>query len=431
MDEYIINTPELQLTQLQFLTRLLVALGIGLLIGLEREHSALAKKEEDFAGIRTFIFLSLLGFIGGAMFYLFSPIIFVLILSGVILLTSISYWVLAGRGDIGGTSEFTTILAVLLGGLTFLGYIQISLMITVIIVVLLSSKLKLQNVIGQITHDEMYDFIRFVVLILLIFPFLPNTTYGPYDVINPREIGLVIILTSGLGFIGYVLMRILGAGKGILFGGIIGGLVSSTAVTWVFSKKSKEQPALSLHCAVAILAASSIMVIRVLVWVIIFNQALLPGLAIPIGLIFVAAIGVTVYFYLYQTKKQEIDADMPLGTPLNLTAAIVFGLIYTVIIFMVAYASDTFGNSGIYITSGIGGLSDIDAITISVSKLSTDGISILTAQNAILIATLANTLVKIGIALWAGSREMRKYIFIGYGAIFLAAVVAFVILNLL
>ena len=106
-----------------------------------------------------------------------------------------------------------------------------------------------------------------------------------------------------------------------------------------------------------------------------------------------------------------------------------FGIIYTVIIFMVAYASDTFGNSGIYLTSGIGGLSDIDAITISVTKLSKTGISLLTAQNAILIATIANTIVKIGIALWAGSKEIRKYIFIGYGVIFVAAVIAFVILN--
>jgi len=121
---------------------------------------------------------------------------------------------------------------------------------------------------------------------------------------------------------------------------------------------------------------------------------------------------------------------MPPGKPLNLMGALVFGLIYTVIIFMVAYASNTFGNSGIYITSGIGGLSDIDAITISVSKLSRESITALTAQNAILIATVANTIVKICIALWAGSREIRKYIYIGYGVIFLAAVIAFAVLNL-
>jgi len=431
MEPFIIDIPEMQLTQVEFLIRLGVACGIGFLIGLEREHSALAKKEEEFAGIRTFIFLSLVGFLGAAMNFLISPWIFVAIAGGVIVLTSISYWVLAhGRGDIGGTSELTAIIAVLLGGLTFLGYIEMSLMITVIVVVLLSLKFKLQTVIGQITQEEMYDFIRFVVVALLIFPFLPNTTYGPYDVINPREIGWVIILTSGLGFIGYVLMRIMGAGKGILWSGIIGGLVSSTAVTWVFSRKSKEHPELSLNCAIAILAASSIMVIRVFIWIIVFNPELLSTFSLLLGIVFLGAIGVTLYFYFREKKNNKTDAAMPPGKPLNLMGALVFGLIYTVIIFMVAYASNTFGNSGIYITSGIGGLSDIDAITISVSKLSRESITALTAQNAILIATVANTIVKICIALWAGSREIRKYIYIGYGVIFLAAVIAFAVLNL-
>ncbi|HUR30896.1 MAG TPA: MgtC/SapB family protein [Saprospiraceae bacterium] len=430
MDSYIINTPEFHLTQIEFLIRLLVACGIGFLIGLEREHSALAKKEEEFAGIRTFIFLSLLGFIGGLMHYLLSPWLFIVILASVIILTSMSYWVLAARGDIGGTSEFTTIIVVLLGALTFLGYIEVSLMITVIIVVLLSIKLKLQSVIGQITKEEMYDFIRFVVVALLIFPFLPNQTYGPYNAINPHEIGWVVLLTSGLGFIGYVLMRVLGADKGILFSGIIGGLISSTAVTWVFSRKSKEQPELSLNCATAILAASSIMVIRVLLWIILFNKELLSSFALPLGIVFLGAIGVTLYFYMQEKKSKAPHAEMLPGNPLNLRGALIFGLIYTIIILAVAYASNTFGNSGIYFTSGIGGLSDIDAITISVTKLSKEGISFLTAENAILIATIANTIVKVGIALWAGSKEIRRYIFIGYGVIFLAAVIAFVVLNL-
>jgi len=362
--------------------------------------------------------------------YLISPWIFGVVLLAVIILTSISYWITATGGAIGGTSEFTAIIAVLLGGLTFLGYMEVSLMITVIVVVLLSSKLKLQAVIGKITHEELYAFIRFVVLALLILPFLPDATYGPFNVINPHEIGWVIILISGLGFVGYVLMRIFGADKGILFTGIIGGLVSSTMVTWVFAKKSKEQPVLSSNCATAILAASSIMVIRVLILVFIFNKDLLPGFYAAIGVVFLTAIGVTLYFYFREKKKQIVDASIPLSKPLNLTGALFFGVLYMVIIFVVAYANEFFGERGIYISSGIAGLSDVDAITISVSKLANSTISVLAAQNAILIATICNTVVKIGIALWAGSKELRQYIYIGYGLIFLAAVVAFGLLNI-
>ena len=429
MEEYLINTAEFQLTQFDFFTRLLVACGIGFLIGLEREHAALAKKEEAFAGIRTFIFLSLIGFLGAAMHYLIGPWILPIVLLSVIILTSISYWVTANRGDIGGTAELTTITVVLLGAFTFLGYMEISLMLTVIMVVLLSSKFKLMEVIGQITKEELYDFIRFVVMVLLLFPFLPDETYGPYDVINPREIGWVIILTSGLGLIGYIMMRVFGAHKGILLTGIIGGLVSSTAVTWVFSKKSKEQPSLSAHCAIAILAASSIMILRVMIWVFVFNQDLWQGLVLPLGLIFIAAIGTTIFFLVRYKEKQKVDADIDPGKPLNLKGALIFGLLYMVIIFAVAYANNVFGEEGIYIASGIAGLSDVDAITISVSKLAMQTISSTTAQNAILIATLSNTLVKIGIALWAGSKEMRSYIYIGYGAVFLVALIGFFILN--
>ncbi len=362
------------------------------------------------------------------MHYLMGPWVMPIMLSGIIILTAISYWVTANRGDIGGTAELSTITVVLLGAFTFLGYIEISLMLTVIMVVLLSSKFKLMEVIGQITEEEMYDFIRFVVIVLLLFPFLPNETFGPYDVINPREIGWVIILTSGLGLIGYVMMRVFGAHKGILWTGIIGGLVSSTAVTWVFSKKSKENPSLSAHCAIAILAASSIMIIRVIIWVFKFNQELWQGLVLPLGLIFIAAIGTTLFF-LFRHKQQNVESAIDPGKPLNLKGALIFGLLYMVIIFAVAYASNVFGVKGIYIASGIAGLSDVDAITISVFKLALQTISFRTAQNAILIATLSNTLVKIGIALWGGSKEMRSYIFVGYGAVFLVALIGFVILN--
>ncbi len=431
MDSYIIDTPDFHLTQMEFLTRLLVACGIGLLIGLEREHDALTKNESIFAGIRTFVLLTMVGFIGAAMNFILSPLVFIIALSGAIILISLSYWITAHKGDVGGTSEITAIIAVLLGGMTFLGHIEISLMITVIIMVLLSSKLKFQTVIGKITNEELYSFIRFIVVALLIFPFLPDKTYGPYQVINPHEIGWVIILISGLGFVSYVLIRVFGSGKGILLTGILGGLLSSTMATYVFSKKSKEQPLLSAECATAIFAASSIMVIRVLILIFIFNKNLLPDLYLSFSIVFVAAAGITLYFYKKNRRQPDIEAAIPLGKPLNLSGALLFGVIFTAILFLVAFTNDYFGKQGIYFTSGVAGLTDVDAITISVSKLANDNITLFSAQNAILIATISNTLLKFGIALWTGSKEIRRYIYIGYGAIFLAAVLALVILNIL
>ncbi len=429
MNDYIINAPGFQVTQLDVFIRLLVACGIGLLLGLEREHSAMLKKEHVFAGIRTFVLLALTGFTGAALHFLLSPWVFGAILLAVMALTAISYWITSAKGDIGATSELAGLLAMILGALAFLGYIEISLMITVIILVMLSSKMQLMNVIGRITEEEIYALVRFVVIALLIFPFLPNEDYGPYGVINPREVGLVVILTSGVGFLGYVLMRVLGANKGILLTGIIGGLVSSTMVTWVFSKKSKEQSPLNALYTSAILAACTIMVVRVFLWVFLFNKALLAGLTLPLSILFLTAAGATVYFYLRDKKENGHDANMPLGKPLELTNALWFGVLYVGILLVISYANDYLGNEGIYITSGIAGLSDVDAITISVSKMSAISISVSTAQNAILLATLANTVAKFAIALWASSKEMRKHVLFGYGLIFVAALVAFGVLN--
>jgi len=429
MNDYIINTPGFQVTQLDVFIRLLVACGIGLLLGLEREHSALVKKEHVFAGIRTFVLLALTGFTGAALHFLLSPWVFGAILLAVMILTAISYWITSVKGDIGATSELAGLLAMILGALAFLGYIEISLMITVIILVMLSSKMQLMNMIGQITQGEIYALVRFVVVALLIFPFLPNENYGPYEVINPKEIGWVIILTSGIGFLGYVLMRVLGANKGILLTGIIGGLVSSTMVTWVFSKKSKEGDTLNALYTSAILAACTIMVVRVGLWVFLFNKALLTGLAIPLSILFLTAAGATVFFYLRNTLANKSETNLPLGKPLEMTNAILFGVLFVGILLVISYANDYLGDEGIFITSAIAGASDVDAISISISKMSVVTISARTAQNAILIATLSNTIAKFVIALWASSKEMRKHVVLGYGLIFVAALVAFGVLN--
>ncbi len=428
-ETFIIQTADFQLTQFDFFVRMLVATGIGFVIGLEREFASLSRKEEIFAGARTYVLVVLFGFSSAFLSFYFTHWIVMIGLLGTIAIVAVSYWVSANKGEIGGTTEFATLLAFLLGCITFLGFVEASLAITVVVLVLLSLKVKLQNIIGRITQEEMYAFVKFVVLALLIFPFLPDNTFGPFDVFNPRELGWIILLTSGLGFVGYLLIKFLGSDRGILLTGIVGGLVSSTAITWVFSQKSKQAPELSRNCAVAILAASTIMVIRIFVWVIVFNQALLPKLILPMVLVFLAGLGVALYFHKKQSLS-EVKTDFPLGEPLNLREAVFFGLLYTGILLLVSYANNQFGTKGIFVSSAIAGLTDIDAITISMSKLAGDSIPVLTAQNAILLATLCNTIVKIGIALWAGSRHLRKYILIGYGLIFLAGLVGFVILNL-
>lgn len=427
-ETFLIQAENFELSHSDFLIRMLITVGIGLVIGLEREFSNV-KKEEIFAGLRTMSIVVLIGFISAFLSFVLFSWIFIMGLFGVILIVGISYWVSAKKGDIGSTTEFATVLAYLLGGLTLIGYVEYSLAITVIILVLLSLKPKFKTIVGQITQDELYAFIRFVIIALLILPFLPNAFYGPFNVLNPREIGWIIVLTSGIGFVGYLLIKFLGSNRGLLFTGIFGGLVSSTIVSWIFSKKSKETPYFSNGFTLAIFASATVMIIRVLFWVYLFNKDMLFGLTLPLLVVLLSAIGVTIYFYKKHQIKQHTTEKLPLGEPLNIRDAVFFGILYSAILLLVSYASSEYGDKGIYISSAISALTDIDAISISVSKLAGDTIQFLTAQNAILLATLTNTIIKIGISLWFGSQQLKKNILLGYGIIFISGIVGFVILN--
>lgn len=426
---FIIQTENGQLTEFDFLIRMLVTAGIGFVLGLEREYSQYSEKGEIFAGLRTFTLVALLGFLTAYLGITFTYWIFISGFLGVVTIVAISYWVTSNEGNIGSTTEFAIIFTFLLGGLVLVGSINLSLALTVITLVLLSLKLRLKSMIGQLTQKELFAFVRFVVIALLILPFLPNEFYGPYEVINPREVGWIIVLTSGIGFVGYILMKFLGTDRGILLTSILGGLVSSTLVTFTFSKKSKETPELSQNYAVGIFAAATMMVLRIFLLVFIFNKTMLIQLTIPLLIILLTTFGIALYFYNKQFEKQHAIDKIVLGDPLNIKNAVFFGVFYMGILLLVSYANHAYGTKGIYLSSAISALTDIDAIAISVSKLGGTTMNLLIAQNAILLATLSNTVVKIGIAVFTGSRQLKKYVLFGYGLIFIAGILGFLVLN--
>lgn len=426
---FIIQTENGQLTEFDFLIRMLVTAGIGFVLGLEREYSQYSEKGEIFAGLRTFTLVALLGFLTAYLGITFTYWIFISGFLGVVTIVAISYWVTSNEGNIGSTTEFAIIFTFLLGGLVLVGSINLSLALTVITLVLLSLKLRLKSMIGQLTQKELFAFVRFVVIALLILPFLPNEFYGPYEVINPREVGCIIVLTSGIGFVGYILMKFLGTDRGILLTSILGGLVSSTLVTFTFSKKSKETPELSQNYAVGIFAAATMMVLRIFLLVFIFNKTMLIQLTIPLLIILLTTFGIALYFYNKQFEKQHAIDKIVLGDPLNIKNAVFFGVFYMGILLLVSYANHAYGTKGIYLSSAISALTDIDAIAISVSKLGGTTMNLLIAQNAILLATLSNTVVKIGIAVFTGSRQLKKYVLFGYGLIFIAGILGFLVLN--
>ncbi|HXH20243.1 MAG TPA: MgtC/SapB family protein [Chitinophagales bacterium] len=427
-DETIISSDLVTLTLKDIALRLAVTLGVGFVIGLEREHAAIRDNEHHFAGVRTFTIVALLGFLSGIVSGFLGIWITFLCLAGLLVLAGVSYYVSSQRGDVGTTTEFTLITSFLLGLLTLLGYVLITLTVTVIILTLLSLKFEMKAIAGRITQEEIFAFLKFVVLAALILPFLPDRTIDPYNVFNPQEIMRVIILTSGLNFSGYLLIKFLGAEKGILLTGIVGGFVSSTIVTWTFSKRSRENPALSKNYSAAIFFASSIMPVRVILWIYIFNAALLARLVVP--LILLISAGFVYALILMRNRHERIQEEEILPrNPLNLSEALKFGGLFILILYFVHFAILFLGSKGVLIASAISALSDVDAITISLAKISDPAMSVLTVSNGILLAVLSNTVVKIALALIYGSPELKKRVITGYGLIFLAGIAGFVIVN--
>jgi uncharacterized membrane protein (DUF4010 family) len=431
MEELLVTSLiDFEFTWLEFVVRLLVAVGIGLSIGLEREFSTKSDEVQAVAGIRTFVFIVLLGFISTLLSITLGPWVFVVGLIGVILFVGISYWVSANQGELGGTTEMTTLIAYLIGGMLFLGYIEYSLVTTVIVLSLLSLKIKFRTFVGKMNSKELYALIQFIVVLLLVFPFLPDKTIGPYDVFNPQELGWIVIIFSGIGLSGYLLSKFIGTGRGIMLTGLIGGLFSSTMVSWIFSNKSKESPEYYKYCTSAVIAASSIMFVRIFIWVGIFKPGLINNLLWPFLMIFFTGLLISYYFY-RKAGEVEVSQESDLGKPINWKQALLFSAFYTAILFIVSFANEAYGNSGVYISSAIASLTDADAITISVSKLAGDSISNTTAENAILLVALCNTIVKWGIAVWRGGPDYVKSISLSFLIIFISGGFGFFLLKLI
>ncbi|HUS00639.1 MAG TPA: DUF4010 domain-containing protein, partial [Chitinophagaceae bacterium] len=347
-------------------------------------------------------------------------------LGGLFVFVIVSYIQLSKTaGNLGGTSEIATIITFLLGVLVFQKAVLFALIIMVLLLVLLIFKPSLHGFVKKLTREELHAIIMFVIMSALVIPFLPDDNFGPYDLWNLKEIWKMVVLVSGISLIGYMIVKILGD-KGALIAGLVGGLVSSTAVSLTFSRRSKitSATATSFFYAMGIISACTIMFPRILFEVFVVNRALAQQLLIPVILVTIAGFGAA--FLIYKIKKGKSDSEsLPLKNPLNFSTAIKFALLFAGIQWLVKYCSEEFGNSGTYLAGAISGITDVDAITLSMAKIGTGGEQSVLAINTILLAALSNTLVKFIIVMTVGSVQLRKTAFIGFCAIFLTGLAYF------
>jgi uncharacterized membrane protein (DUF4010 family) len=256
---------------------------------------------------------------------------------------------------------------------------------------------------------------------------LPDQGYGPYDVLNPRAIWLMVIFISGINFAGYLLSKMLEARRGILLTGLVGGLASSTAVTLGFSQRSRDEPRLARAFVLGIAAASVLMFGRVWIEALAVNPKLAEDLLIPLGVPLV--VGVAWCLYLYFSERPTEPGQVTFSNPFQLEPAIKFGLFFAGVLLLAEWTQDTLGSAGVYLSSLASGLTDVDAITLSMARLSDSGdIAADVAARAVVLATVSNTLVKGGMVLTLGASALRRYAVAIFGSLVLGGVVSALLL---
>jgi uncharacterized membrane protein (DUF4010 family) len=386
------------------------AIAIGFLIGLQREFSHGRGSKVIVAGERTFALIGLLGALAAmAADQLSSPAIFLSIIFLVGVFSAIAYFMDASRGHVGLTSEITMLIVVLLGALCYWEQFTLAVAIAIIATLLLTLKIETDRFVRALTREDFFAALQLAMISAIVLPILPNEAFlpAPFDVLNPFNIWLMVVFISGISFLGYVAIKVVGPEQGIGLTGLLGGLVSSTAVTLSFAERSKREAHLIKPLALAITVAWTVMFARILVEVGVLNMALLGIVWLPISA--AGCAGLLYALYLHLSKNVTEKGDVAFSNPFDLMSALKFGLLYGIVLLISRTAQMYFGDTGIFLSSFISGMADVDAITLSMAELSHNGqVALPTASRAIVIAAMSNTAVKGGIAIFSGSAALRK-----------------------
>jgi uncharacterized membrane protein (DUF4010 family) len=407
--------------------RFAAALLIGALVGLEREFVQQREGEPDFAGIRTFSLMALLGAVVAHLTEAHGILPFAIGYAALALLIGVGYLTELVRGRQEGiTTEVAGLLVPLLGAMVVWDMAELALALGVITALVLSQKPRLHALARGMSPEDLWATLEFALIAAVVLPVLPNRTFGPFDVLNPYEIWLLVVFVSGIGFLGYVLMKVLGAERGIGLTGLLGGLASSTATTLSFAGRSKQSPALSRVFGSAIVLASTMMFPRVLVEVLVVYQPLVARLVLPlVAMLLTGWVAFAILWRQERSTELEDEGAVELTNPLNLSTAIKFGLLFAVVLVATKAANQFLGTAGLYAASVITGLTDVDSITLSVADLAANGqIASRAATLAILLAALTNTISKGALALTLGSRELRPTIIRAFGAMVAVGIVS-------
>ncbi|GIT97627.1 MgtC/SapB family protein [Sulfurovum sp. TSL1] len=395
---------------------ILLSVLLGFSIGLQREVSfALREENTAFTGARSFAIISLLGFLAAyfkANFILITIVI--TFIFGALLISSFIIRAL-NKEKTGSTTAFAAIVAFLIGMLVYDGLYLVATFTAVVVIFILDIRSNILQLTDKTKNKDLHSMVLFLLITFIILPILPNHTIDPYQIINPYFIWMMVVLISGLSFAGYIAARLIGVSKGVMVAGFFGGFLSSTATTITFSKKVDTQNKATRHLASAIALACTTMYVRI----IIVSAFIDIGIAIKLlpAYLLATITGYMYVYYLYKHSDQSpIDIDFMYQNPLDLKEALKFGLLFGIVFGATTLLKNWTGTLGVYLSSLLSGISDVDAITLSLSTLYTDGnLMLYTALIGIVIATFSNSLTKLAIAYTIGNKVLGNHLSIAFG----------------
>lgn len=387
-------------------TAIAISLGLGVLVGLQREWKASA-----VAGIRTFPLLTLLGTLCGLLSgdgELWLVAAGLLTVSLLLVIANLSK-IRAARFDFGLTTEMAALVMFAVGAALGRGMTGPAIVSGGIVAVLLQWKAGLHGIVQRLAEKDLRGLTHLALIGLVILPILPDQAYGPYAVLNPFRIWRMVVLIVGISMSAYVIFKLLGARAGAVLGGVLGGLISSTATTVSYARQSQQSKSSLALAALVIVIASTIVNVRVLIEIGVVAPDLLrlalPPFAILTGLMMVECL------ILFLPLRHQLEHPFEPANPGQLTAAIIFGGLYAVVLLIVAVVQAHFGTNALYGVALVSGLTDVDAITLSTAELFNNGqLPAATAWRVILVATLSNLVFKAGIVGLLGSGRLWVYV---------------------
>ncbi|HEU4384712.1 MAG TPA: DUF4010 domain-containing protein [Anaeromyxobacteraceae bacterium] len=407
-----------------------LAIAAGLLIGLEREQSAPADREAEsfLGGARTHPLVALVGGLATLLARQLGPWMAVAALAALLVFLAVNYADDVRRGaDRGLTSEAAFLVSFLLGAVALSDGLFASASrkvvavaaTAVVVTLLLSAKPVLQPVMRRASREDVYSTLKFLIVAVVVLPLLPDRTVGPLDVLNPRQIGWMMTLITGLSFAGYAAIRLMGPERGLGLTGLVGGLVSSTAVTLSMSSRARQSPGFGRPLALAVVLASSVMVVRVAVVVGVVSPALLGTLWRPLAAMAAAGFGASAWLARRRGAQPPRQA-VAFENPVELRSALGFALLYAAVLLGSKALSIWLGAGGAYAAALVAGATDMDAIAISMTRLAQGGLDARVATAAIFVAAASNTVVKAAMARIAGGKAFGTLVAAAFGAMLAA-----------